>query len=106
MRRGPGTAFPAFIKLAEGETFVAIGRSEDGFWLGGRVPSVARQGWVIAASVFCFGSITTLPLLPSNALAADAPAPTATLAPPETPTAAPTEHRTHTHAYDNACRPP
>ncbi len=93
VRRGPGTAFPAFIKLNEGETFVAVGRSEDGFWLGGRVPSVNRQGWVIAASVFCFGSITGLPLLQSTALAADAPTPTPTaaLAPTEAPVATPTE---------------
>jgi uncharacterized protein YgiM (DUF1202 family) len=91
VRRGPGTTFPAFIKLDVGETFVAVGRSEDGFWLGGRVPSVNRQGWVIAASVFCFGSIAGLPTLPNNALPADVPAPTVTIVPTETPAAAPTE---------------
>jgi uncharacterized protein YgiM (DUF1202 family) len=87
VRRGPGTTFPAFTKLNAGETFVAVGRSEDGFWLGGRVLSANRSGWVIAASVFCFGSITTLPTLQGNVLpAAEATAtPTLTTTPTELP---------------------
>jgi uncharacterized protein YgiM (DUF1202 family) len=78
VRRGPGTAFQAFIKLDAGADFVAVGRSEDGFWLGGRVPAVNRSGWVIAASVFCFGSIATLPVLQGNVLPADEATPTTT----------------------------
>jgi hypothetical protein len=74
--------------------FVAVGRNADATWLGGRVETLNRTGWVIAQSVRCDGDAQSLPVLQGNdipeATAVSATSPTPTLTPTPAVAVAPT----------------
>jgi|GEM_PF-1803339 len=106
VRRGPDTNFAAFYRLDQGDVFAAVGRSEDGRWLGGRVLATSQAGWIISSSVSCDGSIDTLAILANNVLPlsdavatstpSSTPTPTATQTPTTAPTGTPTALATST----------
>jgi len=67
VRIGPATTYRAFVKLAQNETFTAIGRNADNTWLAGRTAE-GRPGWIYAVSVRCVAPTDQLPVLAADAI--------------------------------------
>lgn len=89
VRIGPATTYQAFVKLAQNETFTAIGRNADNTWLAGRTAE-GRPGWIYAVSARCVAPTDQLPVLAANAIlnqitptpGPEQAQPTATITPP------------------------
>ena len=61
LRSGPARTFPPQIVVAQGEPFVALGRSANNGWLLGR-DKTGILGWSIAGGIRCPSPIRTLPI--------------------------------------------
>jgi hypothetical protein len=65
VRTGPGTTFPPFTSLSEGNALEPLGRSSDGEWLNIRVEGSGELGWITSSGEFvsCNVDVGQLPVI-------------------------------------------
>ncbi len=66
VRSGPGTEYPPFTFLGNGDTIAPLGRSEDGEWLFIGLEGNDNHGWIYNSTSFltCTTAVDNLPVTP------------------------------------------